>query len=372
MNEVIKKLDNYLSTWRPEFYGSLRPPLEDNEIENLEKKYNVQLPDDLKMLYKWKNGQVDTDYSSFVNNSMFIPLEEALNTSSELTSMIGFDFEIENWWHAKWMPVFHNGGGDYICYDCGGLFTGQEGQIIEFWHADNDRNVIAPTLEAFISRLNHYFETNQPQDFDTYFAIEEIEGYPKKFIVENTGTKKDVAYDKAKWHFEYFEKNGEPIDGAYTHIAMLLNWAIMRGLFSSHFLSDQERQALNDVRKKKMKASVFLKEYLDGCLLSENFTDEANDFLQAYYEKHYFHDLMDDCAYEIKDTWENYAWLADLLDSRFTEWKHSKSFQPEPTLKTPALVGLGKPTKSKLLLFLVIVIVLLFLCYWAVKAMHGL
>ena len=185
-------------------------------------------------------------------------------------------------------------------------------------------------------------------------------------------TKENIAYDKAKWHFEYFEENGEPIDGAYTHIAMLLHWTIARGLFSDNLLSDEERQALNDVKKKKIKASMFLKKHLDGCLLSVNFTDEANEFLQAYYEKYYFHDLLDDCAYEIKDTWENYAWLEELLDSRFTEWQKSRSFKPEPTLKTPGLVGLGKPSKAKLILFFVLVVVILFLCYWAARIMYKL
>ena len=185
-------------------------------------------------------------------------------------------------------------------------------------------------------------------------------------------TKENIAYDKAKWHFEYFQERNKSIDGAYIHIAMLLNWAIARGMFLDNSLPEQAQQTLMKVRKKKLKASVFLKNYLDGCLLSESFTDKANDFLQAYYEKYYFQDLMDDCAYEIKDTWENYAWLADLLDSRFAEWQKTKSFKSEPTLKTPKLVGFGKPTKAKLLLFAVIVVVLLFFCYWAAKVMYNL
>jgi cell wall assembly regulator SMI1 len=113
-----------------------------------------------------------------------MPLEQALDSASENTSMIGFDFEIENWWSEKWIPIFHNGNGDYICYDSGGLFTGQQGQLIEFWHADNDRNVIAPTLEVFISKLNHYYETKQNKDFNKYFRIGKIDDYQKKYILK--------------------------------------------------------------------------------------------------------------------------------------------------------------------------------------------
>ena len=104
-------------------------------------------------------------------------------TAAENTSMIGFDFDIENWWNEKWIPIFHNGAGDYICLDTGGIFTGREGQLIEFWHADKDRNIIAPTLELLLSKLNHYYETIQPKDFDEYFTTESLKDYPKRYKV---------------------------------------------------------------------------------------------------------------------------------------------------------------------------------------------
>lgn len=105
------------------------------------------LPGDLKTLYQWKNGQQQDCVGSFVTNSMFQPLEDVLKDNKVLTSMIGYDFEIENWWNAHWLPVFSNGGGSYICYDLKGVFTGESGQLVEFWKADNDRNVIAPDLK---------------------------------------------------------------------------------------------------------------------------------------------------------------------------------------------------------------------------------
>jgi cell wall assembly regulator SMI1 len=184
MEEIIKQLEKQLMTLRPEFYTNLQQSLSDSEIDSLEEKYKIKIPIDLRSLYKWKNGQDEDCYDAFVNNSMFIPLEQALETATENTSMIGSDFEVENWWNEKWIPIFHNGGGDYICYDFGGLFTGQQGQLIEFWHADNDRNVISPTLEEFMGQLTNYYKTSNKDDFDEYFEVEEINGYPKKFIVE--------------------------------------------------------------------------------------------------------------------------------------------------------------------------------------------
>ena len=184
MEEIIQKLDKYLSTSRPEFYLELNEPLDDSQIDKLEEYYKIKIPKDLRVLYRWKNGQKPGCYEAFVNNSGFIPLRQALYDASELTSMIGSDFEIDNWWNENWIPIFQNGGGDSICYDLKGAFTGQQGQLIEFWHADNDRNVIAPTLETFFSKIIDFYEAKQKEEFDEYFEVEEIENYPKKFILE--------------------------------------------------------------------------------------------------------------------------------------------------------------------------------------------
>ena len=184
MDKIIQKLDQYLLTSRPEFYLELNEPLDDSQLNKLQEYYKIEIPKDLRKLYKWKNGQKPNCYDAFVNNSMFIPLHQALFDASELTSMIGLDFEIQNWWNKNWIPIFQNGGGDSICYDLKGIFTDNKGQLIEFWHADNDRNVIAPSLETFFEKIIDFYETRQKEEFDEYFEIEEIDNFPKKFIVK--------------------------------------------------------------------------------------------------------------------------------------------------------------------------------------------
>ena len=181
MKTIIQRLDEQIASLRPDYYAQLNPPLSAADIAALETKYSVQLPDDLKELYRWKNGQKSSCYKSFVNNSTFLSLNNAFSTAKDLTAMIGSDFESENWWHIGWIPVFQNGGGDSICYDTTGVFTGLPGQLLEFWHADSDRNVIAGSLSAFLRGLSAYYETTPPEKFDTYFTIKEEDGYPKTF-----------------------------------------------------------------------------------------------------------------------------------------------------------------------------------------------
>jgi cell wall assembly regulator SMI1 len=172
MKKQLEVLDDYLKEFRPDFYLNLNAALKDEEIKALEKKFKITIPSDLKELYKWKNGQ--SSFHSFVNNSMFMPLEEALASAQECTSMIGYDFDIDNWWNEHWIPIFHNGGGDHICYDIGGAFTGEQGQLIEFWHADNDRNIIAPNLKSFIEGINKLYKTAEDDEYSIIQDIKEM------------------------------------------------------------------------------------------------------------------------------------------------------------------------------------------------------
>ncbi len=184
MKSKLKQLDKNIKKKRPEYYSLLQEPLTEKEISELELKYNIKLPSDLKELYLWKNGQSQENYEAFVNNAMFEPLEQVLLSSKELTQMIGYDFEIENWWNENWLPIFSNGGGSYICYDLKGVFTGEKGQLIEYWAKDNDRQVIAPNLIDFIKKLNQYYEETSKEEFDEYFDISEsIVQWKKEFIV---------------------------------------------------------------------------------------------------------------------------------------------------------------------------------------------
>ena len=93
-------------------------------------------------------------------------------------------FEIENWWNENWLPIFSNGGGNYICYDVKGVFTKQKGQLVEYWNKNNDRNVITPTLTTFLRSLNQYYEKTSINNFDEYFDIsEDLIEWKKEFIV---------------------------------------------------------------------------------------------------------------------------------------------------------------------------------------------
>ena len=185
MKAEIQQLEDHLKTSRLEYYQELKAPLTEKEITDLEIKYKVVLPADLKVLYLWKNGQAEDCYEAFVNNSMFESLETVLENHQLLTGMIGFDFTIENYWNKHWLPIFANGGGSYICYDLKGIFTNNKGQIIEFWNGDNNRTVFAPSLVHFLKSLTIYYQNTATEDFDDCFDIsEQFTEWQQEFMVD--------------------------------------------------------------------------------------------------------------------------------------------------------------------------------------------
>lgn len=185
MKDTLKLLDKQLAELRPDYYAELNKGLNDFDMNAMEASFDIKIPKDLRALYKWRNGQSEDNTEALVNNAMFLPLHEALELMQEFNERIGTDFEIENWWNEGWIPLFSNGGGDYICYDTEGIFTGSKGQLIEFWHDANNRVVIANHLEIFLKALTRHLQETPEDELDEYFDVEEhLEVYRKEFKVE--------------------------------------------------------------------------------------------------------------------------------------------------------------------------------------------
>jgi len=187
MKTELKKLDNNLQEKRPAYYKDLQKPLSEQEIADLEAKYNISLSADIKELYLWKNGQNGGCRKSFVYGYGFLPLEDVFYSNKEITEDTE-DFDEKNWWNENWLPVFDSMSEDYICYDTKGVFTGKEGQLLWFFHNDGDRSVIAPSLRDFLSGLNQYYEKKPVSFFEDegdYIDIsEEISHWKKEFTAE--------------------------------------------------------------------------------------------------------------------------------------------------------------------------------------------
>lgn len=181
--ECLKALDTWLQHQRPDFYAELRPGASEAELGDLEAQLSQTLPEAFKDLLRWRNGQHDKAYASFHDNRMLMSIEDILSTWQMLQELSPeWDAETPNWWRSAWIPFMSNGGGAYLCLDLEGTFTGQPGQLIQFWHDDADRSVEYPDFDTYLAALSGSMPATQWKTDEEFWEINQLpEGYPKSF-----------------------------------------------------------------------------------------------------------------------------------------------------------------------------------------------
>lgn len=151
----------------------LQPGASEAQLCELEEALHVELPDDVKALYRLCNGQSSFDYG-LINGSEFLSLErikeewtvwKSLLDTNELIA----DDDIQSeridagirkvWWHPKWIPLTYNGGGDHDCLDLAPIDEGVRGQIITMWHDDDERKVLSHSIKEWLQQYAEQLET---------------------------------------------------------------------------------------------------------------------------------------------------------------------------------------------------------------------
>ena len=154
MEDLIARLDAWLSSERPEFYAHLLPGLTDAELRDWEAALGGALPADFRAFYAWRNGQ-DADYfKSFFHNFSLMPAVHIVGARQVLNDLLAAgEFDLLNWWSPQWVPFLDNGAGDHYCVDIGGSFGGSLGQVLMFNHDWENRDIEYPSFRAWLATV---------------------------------------------------------------------------------------------------------------------------------------------------------------------------------------------------------------------------
>ena len=155
------------------------------------------------------------------------------------------------------------------------------------------------------------------------------QGYHVTPFTETAENNMDV-YDKARWHYEGdFPEDLDDFQG-YVHTGMFLGWLIDRDLVSERFKREYPEQ-IKLFRERQMTGAQVYQQCLDGTLMLEDISEIGNRFGIYYFNMDDGEYLMDyenilgidlPSLYHVRDTWENYFKLKEMLDSKFDEWQH--------------------------------------------------
>lgn len=160
MQNSWDRFEAWLAANWPAGLACLNPPASDEDIASLERALDVKLPEDYVSCLKIHNGQRANSGGGLFDGSEFLSSDEVLAQWSvwkELLDDDDFDgAESEpapgirnDWWHARWIPFTHNGGGDHLCIDLAPAATGHAGQVISMWHDSAERTLLAPDFGAW-------------------------------------------------------------------------------------------------------------------------------------------------------------------------------------------------------------------------------
>jgi cell wall assembly regulator SMI1 len=149
MQDLILRADDWLKANRP----ILRPGVNDAALCAYEARFGLVLPTDLKQLYRWRDGQDLGPSMAIVHNHMFVPLSESASIKELRDGMIGADFDDPAWWRRGWVPFTESYGGDSYCVNLDADGGGTLGEVIDFWHDEPTRNVLAPSLAHWFREL---------------------------------------------------------------------------------------------------------------------------------------------------------------------------------------------------------------------------
>jgi cell wall assembly regulator SMI1 len=152
MQDLIRRADMWLKANRPDYYAILRPGVDDAALDAYEARFGLVLPTEFRQLYRWRDGQDLEPSVALVHNHMFVSLSHSASGKEMLNGMIGTDFDDPAWWRHGWVPFTDSYGGDHYCVDLDAE-GGTPGQVIDFWHDEPTRNLLAASLADWFRKL---------------------------------------------------------------------------------------------------------------------------------------------------------------------------------------------------------------------------
>lgn len=200
MQSIWARIKNWLSSNAPSLLETLQLGASDTEIEELETRLSVQLPEDVKASYRIHNGQKDVG-SPFLYGYEFLSLKDIYGqweieqeVDSQIGEIYGSDYlsqvdsqleenEVRNEaWNPCWIPLATDIGGDHYCLDLAPAKKGKLGQIIAVAHEEGSRPLLAPSFQVWLEQFADALETGKYVFSEKYRGIinaEELAEYER-------------------------------------------------------------------------------------------------------------------------------------------------------------------------------------------------
>jgi cell wall assembly regulator SMI1 len=117
MNKHLEELGKLIKEKNPQLHNSLETGVPDLYMEaEFGPLYDV-LPEDLKALWNWHNGQSEDYAADFnpTNHEKFLSVDYSAETIETLNDSTEVGVLAENNWQEDWVPFLEDWKGNYLC-----------------------------------------------------------------------------------------------------------------------------------------------------------------------------------------------------------------------------------------------------------------
>jgi cell wall assembly regulator SMI1 len=182
MDQTWERIEAWLTANAPTVAAGLNPPASPKVIADAEQFLGVQFPDDVRVSYLRHDGQ-RFNSPGMLEGWEWLSLERIRDEWKVWKDLLdGGDFDgiqsdadgrvVRNdWWNSAWIPLTYSGSGDHHCLDLAPGRRGRSGQIIEMWHDDGARPVVANSFGEWLSDLAGRFEAGEFVVSDVYGGL---------------------------------------------------------------------------------------------------------------------------------------------------------------------------------------------------------
>lgn len=154
---LLARLDQWIETHRERFQQALQPGATSAECDALTAALGKPLPETLRALLTWHNGQNPDVPGAFEQNWYLMSTEDIAEAKKEL------DAEAHAGWHKDWIPFLDDDNGNYLCLDLGS----PNAPVRECWRGRAEHPQVAPSLttwlEAFVNNLERGAYAEDPE-----------------------------------------------------------------------------------------------------------------------------------------------------------------------------------------------------------------
>lgn len=158
LRPVLDSIDAWYLQHVPTIHATLRPGANDAELDELQRRTGLTLPEAFRTLYRWHDGASGTFFGLEFN-----PLDGVRHewqTWKELEPDFGDETEghvshppgaiTERYINAGWLGFLTDGGGNSVGLDLNPGPAGTVGQVITFGRDEEHKYVLADSLGAFL------------------------------------------------------------------------------------------------------------------------------------------------------------------------------------------------------------------------------